>query len=176
MQELTLQIKAFLRPISSLSQQEQELFAAAINVRKNAQAPYSNFHVGAAVLDTHGKIHTGCNVERCSWSQTTHAEQNAIDSMISASGPTKISIVAVAAAPKQIELSLQSNSTAVQSTFADAKIACGHCLQIIWENCLNDPSVLFLSITEHGYIFQATIGDMLPFRFGPEALGIDYGK
>lgn len=176
MKELTIQIKASLRPMSSLTQQEHELIAAAINVRKNAQAPYSKFHVGAAVLDSHGKVHTGCNVERCSWSQTTHAEQNAIDTMIAVSGPTKISMIAVAAAPQHSQLSLTPKAHEVQSSFVDAKIACGHCLQIIWENCLNDPSVPFLSLTEHGDVFYTTIGDMLPFRFGPESLGINYGN
>ena len=40
---------------------------AAIEVRKNAHAPYSNYTVGAAVETDDGTIVTGCNVESVSY-------------------------------------------------------------------------------------------------------------
>ena len=43
--------------------QEQALLSAARAVRERAHAPYSDFRVGAALLDDAGRIHAGCNVE-----------------------------------------------------------------------------------------------------------------
>lgn len=43
-----------------------------------AYAPYSRFHVGAALLASNGKIHTGCNVEVSTYSLTICAERTAI--------------------------------------------------------------------------------------------------
>ena len=40
------------------------LLEAARAAREQAYAPYSHFHVGAAVLDEHGRIHRGGNVVR----------------------------------------------------------------------------------------------------------------
>jgi cytidine deaminase len=42
---------------------EKQLLKAALEVRELAYAPYSNFAVGAAILDEAGRIHAGCNVE-----------------------------------------------------------------------------------------------------------------
>ena len=41
---------------------EKELINAAIEASKKAYAPYSNFHVGAALLTSSDKIFQGCNV------------------------------------------------------------------------------------------------------------------
>jgi len=39
-----------------------ELVRRAREVMRNAYAPYSNFHVGAAIEAEDGSIHVGCNV------------------------------------------------------------------------------------------------------------------
>ncbi|RYE76535.1 MAG: cytidine deaminase, partial [Hyphomicrobiales bacterium] len=41
---------------------DSELLAAAEAVRARAYAPYSNFHVGTAILADDGNIYVGCNV------------------------------------------------------------------------------------------------------------------
>jgi len=53
----------------------------AIESSKHAYAPYSNFHVGAALLMKGGKIYTGCNVEFSDF-LALHAEVNAIGSAV----------------------------------------------------------------------------------------------
>ena len=54
------------------------LIAAALKAQQTAVAPYSNFHVGAALLTPSGKIITGANVESASYGLTCCAERVAL--------------------------------------------------------------------------------------------------
>src|SRR5258707_7146919 len=64
-----------------------KLLRSAKKVMKNAQAPYSSFRVGAAVLLSNGKIFSGCNVENASYGMTNCAERTAIFSAVAQLGP-----------------------------------------------------------------------------------------
>lgn len=74
----------------------EQLITAAWSVRDHAYAPYSKFHVGAAILTKSGRIFTGCNVENLSFGLTICAERVAIGSMIAA-GESEIERVVVVA-------------------------------------------------------------------------------
>ncbi len=156
----------------SLEKGQQALLESAIKARSNAQAPYSKFFVGAAVLSENGNVYFGCNVERCSYTQTTHAEQNAIDTMIANEGPTKIRMLAVVGAPQSEKIIVSSLSSSPRPN--DKAAICGQCLQIIWENCFDDASVEILVLLGSDKIAKLTIGDLLPMPFGPSDLGVDY--
>jgi cytidine deaminase len=74
-----------------------ELVRRARAVMQNAYAPYSNFHVGAAIEADDGSIHVGCNVENASYGLTICAERMAVGAAVAA-GKRRLVRVAVASA------------------------------------------------------------------------------
>ncbi len=74
-----------------------ELVRRARAVMANAYAPYSKFHVGAAIEAEDGSIHVGCNVENASYGLTICAERMAVGAAVAA-GRRKLARLAVATA------------------------------------------------------------------------------
>ncbi|MEX0736103.1 MAG: cytidine deaminase, partial [Bacteroidota bacterium] len=60
-----------------------ELVETARRAKRRAFAPYSHFHVGAALLSGNGRIYSGCNVEISTYALTICAERTAIFKAIS---------------------------------------------------------------------------------------------
>jgi cytidine deaminase len=73
----------------------KQLALAAKKAKKRAYAPFSEFHVGAALLGRNGKIYTGCNIENSSYGLTICAERTAIFRAY-AEGVTNFRAIAVA--------------------------------------------------------------------------------
>ena len=65
----------------------RELFERAKAVRERAHAPYSKFHVGAAILTEAGIVHAGANVENASYPEGWCAETSAIAAMVASAPP-----------------------------------------------------------------------------------------
>ena len=61
-----------------MKSQYQDLIKAAREAQARAHAPFSKFRVGAAILDTHDRIHSGFNIESSSYGLTMCAERVAI--------------------------------------------------------------------------------------------------
>lgn len=127
---------------------QKELVNAAMNIRKNAYAPYSNFHVAAALLCTDGEIITGINVESSSYGLSVCAERNTIATAV---GKGKKDFEALAVVSRQ------------------GVSPCGACRQVIYDICGNIDIVL---ADEQGEI-QDTLKmvDLLPRAFGQKDLG-----
>lgn len=80
-----------------LGHTKQGLMDVALEYRKKAYAPYSNFLVGAAILMDDGRVFGGCNVENASYGISICAERVAMSSAV-ANGKKMPLAVAVAGA------------------------------------------------------------------------------
>jgi cytidine deaminase len=129
------------------------LFEAAADVRVRAHAPYSNFFVGAALLDDEGRIHVGCNVENAAYPQGTCAEAGAISAMVAAGG-RRILAVAVVGGP--------ADGAEVQCP------PCGGCRQKIREFAGETASIHLRD--GEGRVASLPLGELLPLSFGPDHL------
>lgn len=177
MKILTREIRALIIEYDKLDMAEKILFGMASDVRLKAQAPYSHFFVGVAVMSVSGKVHAGCNVERASWTQTTHAEQNAIDTMVACEGPVKLWKLALVGGMEDAKMTMPpKKNVGRELKFDEVPVPCGHCLQIIWENCHGDGGVELLSLCPNGLIAKITIDNAFPLKFGPKDLGVTYGR
>src|SRR5271157_3405679 len=120
-----------------------DLIEAALRVRENAHAPFSNFKVGAAIEEESGRIFTGCNVENATYGLSVCAERVAVFKAIS-EGARKFKRVAVAA------------DTGVLTP------PCGACRQILWEFC-GDVEVTLVNL--HGKTEVVRMKDLFPRPF-----------
>lgn len=131
---------------------DRELMELAVQARKNAYAPYSDFRVGAALVGASGKIYTGCNIENAGYSPTNCAERTALFKAVS-EGEQSFSAIAVVGGKGE--------------PLADFCAPCGVCRQALAEFCDKDFRVL-LGTPENVRIY--TLAQLLPFSFGKSDL------
>ncbi len=137
-----------------------ELMTAAREVKKKAYAPYSKFHVGAAVLMTNedgetGRIHSGCNVENASYGATMCAERSAVFPAV-AMGGRKI---------RALALTLDS----VNEEDLSRRAPCGLCRQVISEFADESTAIIIDAGEKNGIEFTGEvmgIAELLPWGFG----------
>jgi cytidine deaminase len=119
-----------------------DLVAAARKARRRSYAPYSNFHVGAAVL-AGGRIFLGANIENASYPLSVCAERNAVAAAVMA-GKTHIEAVAVVADD------------------ADPTPPCGGCRQVLHEF---GPDMLVVAEADNGRRAEWVLSALLPAAF-----------
>ena len=129
---------------------DADLFAAAEAVRARAYAPYSRFPVGAAILADDGRIYAGCNVENAAYPQGNCAEASAIAAMIAGGGRRIMAVYVTGPGSAPVT-------------------PCGGCRQRIRE--FADLDVRVISHGVDGAPLLQTLGQLLPYSFGPEHLG-----
>jgi cytidine deaminase len=95
------------------------LLAKAREASQHAHCPYSNFHVGAAIL-AGGKVYVGANVENASYGLTVCAERTAAFAAV-LDGQTKFEAIAV------------SCVDASEGSEAGLLMPCGACRQVLAE-------------------------------------------
>ena len=125
------------------------LVAAATEARDRAHAPYSRFHVGAALRAEDGSIHAGANVENSAYPQGQCAEASAIGVLV-ASGRTRA-----------VEAAVISDGEAVC-------VPCGGCRQRLREFMPLDARIHLCA--RDGERRTMTLEELLPMSFGPEFL------
>ncbi len=121
-----------------------KLLTAALAAMKNAHAPYSNFQVGAAVLDADGNIYSGCNVENAAC-----AEAAAIAAMVTA-GYTQIQQICIV-------------------SYSGKNVPpCGGCRQKI--NEFATPETPIFVCAPEGLLQKFLLKDLLPYSFDRQHL------
>lgn len=128
---------------------EVALLESALAARERAYAPYSRFHVGAALLDEQGRVHAGCNVENAAYPQGTCAEAGALAAMVLAGGRRLQAVLVVGAG-------------------AEPCTPCGGCRQKLRE--FGDDALPVLVADPSGLRARFTLGQLLPASFGPDHL------
>ena len=125
------------------------LIAAARAVMERAHAPYSRFKVGAALRADDGSLHVGANVENAAYPQGQCAEASALGALVAA-GRKRVLEAAVVASGSSV------------------CVPCGGCRQRLRE--LMDLDGLVHMCSDDGARETATLAELLPRSFGPEAL------
>jgi homotetrameric cytidine deaminase len=125
------------------------LIAAARAVMERAHAPYSGFKVGAALRADDGSVHVGANVENAAYPQGQCAEASALGALVAAGRGRVV-------------------EAAVIATGDQACVPCGGCRQRLREFMDLDGVVHLCSAA--GAHETATLAELLPRSFGPEAL------
>jgi cytidine deaminase len=138
------------------------LLDAAKAAAKNAYAPYSVFHVGAALqLDT-GHIVTAANFENASYGLSLCAETVAIAKASSDGQLSNITAIAIAGGPAKADMSADLG--------LDPVTPCGRCRQIIKEVAdLTETDIPIYCAHKKGYTTYR-LSELLPHAFGPANL------
>ncbi|MFA7290257.1 MAG: cytidine deaminase [Melioribacteraceae bacterium] len=126
----------------------KELMDEAVNATNKSHAPYSDFHVGAALLTEEGKIYHGANIETSSYSLTICAERTALFSAF-IQGERNFKAIAI---------------TSDKATYCPP---CGACRQVLLDLCGKDLEVILLD-NDTPKVYK--ISELLPISFGEEFL------
>ena len=123
-----------------------ELLAAARAAGECAYAPYSHFHVGAAVRTRDGRIFAGCNVENASYGLCNCAERTAL-----------FTAIANGCRPGDF------TQLAVIAPASDPVAPCGACRQVMFE--LGGAQLQVIQANLQGAVSYTTAGELLPGAF-----------
>lgn len=136
---------------------DKDLVKIALEAREKSYAPYSHFHVGAALLCGDGTVYTGCNIENAAYTPTNCAERTAFFKAVSEGNYDFIKIAIVGGSEENGATNLCA--------------PCGVCRQVMMEFCSKDFEIILG--TESGVVKRYTLEQLLPEGFGPENLGLE---
>jgi len=139
---------------SELNHLEATLVQRAQEISKNAYAPYSNFHVGAAVALDNGEIYQSSNQENVSFPVGTCAERLLLG-YVGANYPKQV--------PQMLAIVAQR---AGEDTWAGVS-PCGMCRQAIneVENRYQSPITILLLQADGTVLRFRGIRQLLPLKF-----------
>lgn len=145
--------------IDELSDQDKDLVEKATEAHNRAYAPYSQYHVGAALLMEDGKIITGNNQENVAYPSGICAERVAMF-YASSQYPNKIiKTIAIAAKAENFIIS-------------EAVAPCGSCRQVMseYETKQQSPIRIILKAEQGKILAFDKVEDILPLMFHAEEL------
>lgn len=158
MKEIKLEINIRSYAYEELDEEERRLVNAAREAATRSYAPYSRFHVGAAVLLANGIIVTGSNQENAAYPSGTCAERTAVFYANSQYPAQPIKVLAIAARD-------------VLDFTQKPVPPCGACRQVLLEaeQRYGCPMRILLYGTQGIYCLNG-VKDLLPLSFGSEFL------
>ena len=125
---------------------EAGLLAAARGAQTTAYAPYSHFHVGAALVTASGDVFTGANVENASYGLAVCAERNAV-------------VAAVLGGHRDIR------AICVVSDSDPPASPCGMCRQTLLEFAADPAATKVIAYGKGGVRAEWTIAELIPYGF-----------
>ena len=130
------------------------LIRAAFEGQGFAYAPYSRFHVGAALRAKDGRVFKGCNIENAGYTATNCAERTALFKAVS-EGVREFDAIAIVGGK--------------DGKAQDYCAPCGICRQVMREFVRPDEFLILLAKSPSEYR-EYTLSQLLPESFGPENL------
>ena len=149
---------------SAQQKQYEDLIARAIRKLPDAYAPYSKFHVAAALLAADGSVTEGVNVENATYPAGICAERTAIFWAVSNGCRSFRAIVIVGCHEEWLE----------KDAFCNLQLPaycppCGICRQVMREFADPEKFEVILAKTPQDYKVYK-LAELLPESFGPENL------
>ena len=154
MKEQRIETSYKIYTIDELDAQEKSLMEAAIEATRHSYAPYSHFHVGAAVLLENDVIVTGSNQENVAYPSGLCAERTALFYSNSQYPDMKVRALAIAARSEE------------EGIVCSPIFPCGACRQVMLETEKRSgkPMKILLCGSEEVYIVKG-VTQLLPFAF-----------
>jgi cytidine deaminase len=154
---------------ADLPEAEQNLMDAARQATHKSYAPYSHFHVGAAVLLEDGTVSSAGNQENAAFPSGSCAEQSVIY-WVGANYPERqIRAIAVVARPGEALLGKYQKG---DSALFRPVSPCGACRQSLleYEHRQDAPIRLLMMQPGGGVVVSESISNLLPVKFGADDL------
>ncbi|NGX49398.1 MAG: Cytidine deaminase [Candidatus Anoxychlamydiales bacterium] len=132
---------------------KEKLILEAQRARTFAYAPYSEFHVGAAILTKDGNIYSAANFENAAYGNSICAERSAIAKAVSS---------------ENRGMSIQKNSDIIAVAIVirgGGGSPCGNCRQALYE--FNPDMLVIMSDIDAENIIEKPLYELLPMGFGP---------
>ena len=133
--------------------QKTQLIETAVKMTALSYAPYSHFHVGAALLAKDGTVFTGCNIENAAYGPSNCAERTAIFKAVS-EGVLSFEAIAIVGG---------AENEKGEAEIKDFCPPCGVCRQVMSEFCGKDFKIILFD--GKSSIKEFTLAELLPESF-----------
>lgn len=156
--EITTTLKIY-ESINQMPDDVRDLMNQAIDIRKKAYAPYSNFQVGAAILLANGEIVLGSNQENAAYPSGLCAE--------------RVAIFQAGALYPNIEIKkIAISATSMHKPVLSPIPPCGACRQSIAEyEFKQDKPIEIYFMGESGEVYASnSLQNLLPLSFDKKFL------